>query len=367
MSTDKPFEPAPIGSTPRREVLLFPFGKTHTKQYGTLEFDHADAIEVMHYFEQRGVRVPWDVEHATAKGGPVQWQDSHGWSGLRVDHEGLKASVDWNQRGEAQLTGRLRVYDSPEVVLWRGNHIRAITQLSLVTEPARNHSIPLLMSGGSMETATKAATPRQTNLSKITGMLGILLSSFEGPDVDPDVKALGEKMAGAIKDDATKLNAMLQEAGGPTGAASSGAEQEKPAAVVQMSGAQRPDPLAELGAEIMTILGAKTADEARGVLRAMRENQTALLSARTDLTKTLIQLGQHQGKVKLDEVAELEQKSPDYVRALLTGRSPSANTAAATAAARTDESTQQKSAADSDIEARMSAAIKSTKIGGGVK
>jgi hypothetical protein len=349
-------------------VLLFPFGKTHTKQYGTLEFDHADAIEVMHYFAQRGVRVPWDVEHATARGGPAQWQDSHGWSVLFVDQEGLKTTVDWNRAGEAQLTGKSRVYDSPEVVLWRGNHIRAIPQLSLVTEPARNHSIPLLMSGGPLTTATPAASPRQTTLSKITGNLGALFEAFSDPAADADVKQLGEQIAGAIKDPATKLNALLQEAGGPTGSATAGAgEGEKAAPVVQMSGAQRPDPLAELGAEFMTLLGAKTPDEARGVLRAMRENQTALLSARTDHVRTLVQFGQHMGKVKLDEVADLEKQSPDYVKALLSGRAPNVNTAAAETATRSEETASGKSAADVDLEARMEAAFKSTKIGGGAK
>lgn len=363
VSTEKPFEPAPIGSKPRREVLLFPFGKTHTKQYGTLEFDHADAIEVMHHFEQRGVRVPWDVEHATAKGGPTQWQDSHGWSVLFVDEEGLKTAVDWNPAGQAQLSGLKRIYDSPEVTLWRGNHVRAVPALSLVTEPARNHSTPLLMNG-SANTAP-AAPSRQSYLSTIHGTLGPFLEAFQQPGVDADIKAVGEKIAGLIKDDAAQINAWLQEAGGPLGSASQ-AEGEKPAApVVQMSAssAVKADPLAELGAEFMTALGAKSAEEARGILRAMRENHTALMSARTELADALVKIGQHEGKVKLDEVDELKAKTPDFLRALLSGRSPNVNTAPAAAPARREEPVEQKSAADTDIETRMNASLKSTKIG----
>lgn len=347
-------------------MLLFPFGTTHTKQYGPIEFDHADAVEVMHNYRQRGVRLAWDVEHAYQLGGPEAFQVSHGWSGLFVDQEGLKASADWNQNGEARLSAREFIYDSPAIQRWRGNHVRAVEMLSLVKEPARNGSIPLLMTGGSMTTATSTPTPRQAMLSKMGAGLGAFLALFEEPGLDPDIKALGEEMAGRIKDPATKMNALLQESGGATGAASDSQPAQQPTVVMSGSGAAKPDPLAELGAEFMTLLGAKTTDEARGVLRALKENQTALLSARAQLSSTLVQLGLHQAKVRPDEVKELEQKTPEYVTALLSGRSAFANTAAAQPAIKQDPKTTEASV-DDDVSAQIEDEMNRTKISRGGK
>jgi len=350
-------EPAPIGSTPRRDVLLFPFGTTYTKQYGPLEFDHADAAAVMHYYQTRGVRLGWDVEHASDVGGPAEFQESHGWSGLYVDQEGLKARTDWNGSGEAKLSGKKFVYDSPKVDRWRGNHIRAVTKLSLVMEPARNGSIPLLMSGGAMP------TDRKDKLKKITGALGGLLEALREAGDEADVKALGDQLAGAVQDPATKINALLQEI--DTTAAKTAPDSAAGSDSVNMSGigGGKPDPLAELGAEVMAAIGAKSVEEARGLLRAQRENSQALLSARGKLTKTLVQLGLHQVKVKPDEVKELEAKSPEYVEALLSGRSAFANThAPQTPPKKTEEASAASD--DADLDASFDAAVKATKIGG---
>ena len=133
-------QPKPLGTKPRERVLIFPFGTTHTKQYGALEFDHADALAVMHEYNRLGNLRPVDVEHATQNNGPPEWQDSHAYASYEVDAQGLHAILNYNANGLERVISRKQPYDSPVVRTWRGNHIRSVDMLSLVKEPARNGS-----------------------------------------------------------------------------------------------------------------------------------------------------------------------------------------------------------------------------------
>ncbi len=317
------------GRTPRGRFLLFPFGTTHTDKYGPVEFDRADAIEVMHEHERRGRKLASDVEHAYHEPAnkPAAWQDSHGWHGLEVDDKGLHAVADWNQNGAELLGARKVAYDSPAITMWRGNHVRSIEMISLVKDPARNGSIPLCMSNATGG-ATAQPSDKVKKIQRVHGALGELLAALNAGQGDQELGAISEQLATALIDPTARVNELLQQSGAATLK-----EEKQPAdegKVAETEPAKlmsaKADPLAELGAEVLTSMGVKTIDEARGKLEALKLNTTTLLSNGKTETKLLLLTGLQESKISHDEVEKYKAESPEFVTQLLSNRIARVNT-----------------------------------------
>lgn len=340
------------GRTPRQRFLLFPFGTTHTDKYGPIEVDHADAIEVMHEYERRGRRLASDVEHAyhDPTGKPAAWQESHGWHGLEVDHVGIHALADWNANGHEQLSSRKVAYDSPAITTWRGNHLRSIEMISLVKDPARHGSIPLCMNSATTPAANQP-TGKVKVLQRLHGALGEVVAALNAGQSEQDLREINENLAQLLIAPMGKVNELLQQNGAATlkedGAAEASAPETKTAGEAapppKMLSA-KPDPLAELGAELLTKLGAKTIDEARGKLQALQDNNTALMSAQQTTTRLLLLNGLHEAKVSPDEVKQYQGESPEFVTALLANRVARVNTRPAAAAAAEQDAAESSDA-----------------------
>ena len=327
------------GRTPRQRFLLFPFGTTHTDKYGPIEVDHADAIAVMHEYERRGRRLASDVEHAyhDPVNKPASWQESHGWHGLEVDYVGIHALADWNDNGKEKLTSRTVAYDSPAITTWRGNQLRSIEMISLVKDPARDGSIPLCMNNATTPAASQP-TGKVKVLQRLHGALGEVVAAMNAGQSEQDLREVNESLAKLLIDPMAKVNELLQQSGAATlkddGAADAGKPEAKTAgeaAPPPKTMSAKPDPLAELGAEILTKLGAKTIDEARGKLQALQDNNTTLMSAQKTATRLLLLNGLHEAKVSPDEVKQYEAESPEFVTALLANRVARVNTKPAAA------------------------------------
>jgi hypothetical protein len=323
----------PIGTQPRTTILAFPLGTTHTDKYGEIEVDHADLIMVEHNFQRHGNKLAWDVEHASHNNGPAEFQESHGWSDLRVTQAGVELPTEWNANGEQRLREKKFVYDSPEIRKWRGNHLFAIEGMSLVKDPARNKSTPLLMTNAqpAAADATTAAPPNnRTKLAtQLHGDLGRLLDTMNAAQNEPELRPLVQKFAAGITDPTKELNQLLQVTGAATEKQpekpTSEAAPEKPAspqppADKPQTMSNRPDPLAEFGAEIMKQFGAKTIDEARGALAALKGDRAQLMSARSENAQLLLLSAVHEGKASPDELAQYKDETPEFVRGLLSNR-----------------------------------------------
>lgn len=313
-----------MGKTPRERILLFPFGTTHTKKYGPLEFDRADALAVMHEYQTRGNLLPIDVEHATQTDGPPEWQASHGWSALEVDEQGLHGILDYNANGLAKVESREHPYDSPAVKTWRGNHIRAVPMLSLVKDPARNGSTPLLMTNAPAATKTEP-TLQAKLLTELHGAGGSLVTVLNEANKDPELKPLVDQITAGITDPLVALNKLMQD----KGIAARPSEPEKPkvdttTGTANMSG--QASPLEVLGAELMARTKARTPDEALGALDAALGNSEKLLSTSKKVSGLLLLNAVMSGKATPDEVKTLSNQSPEYVERLLSDRVASVNT-----------------------------------------
>ena len=321
-------QPKPLGTKPRERVLIFPFGTTQTKKYGPLEFDHADALAVMHEFRTRGNLIPWDVEHATQTDGPKEWQESHAWSSLEVDAQGLHGITDYNENGLQKVQKRTHPYDSPAVQTWRGNHIRAVPMLSLVKDPARNHSTPLLMSNSATDPAKTEPTLQQKVSTELHSALGTLVNVLNEANKDPELAPIVAKLTAGVTDPAVELNQLMQAKGivaKPGDESADKAKLDTATGQANMSG--QASPLEVLGAEVMTRLNAKSPDEALGALDALRSNSQKLLSAHKQVSGLLLLNAVMSGRATPDEVKTLSGQSPEYVERLLSDRVASINTA----------------------------------------
>lgn len=321
-----------MGKTPRERILLFPFGTTHTKKYGPLEFDYADALAVMHEFNTRGNLIPWDVEHATQTDGPKEWQESHAWSALEVDQHGLHGITDYNANGLEKVQKRTHPYDSPAVRTWRGNHIRAVPMLSLVKDPARNHSTPLLMSNASASPKTEP-TLQQKLSTELHSALGTLVTVLNEANKDPELAPIVGKLTAGVTDPAVELNQLMQAKGIAAKPGDPPADKPKmdtATGTANMSG--QASPLEVLGAEVMTRLNAKSPDEALGALDAAISNGQKLLSTAKQVSGLLLLNAVMSGKATPDEVKTLSGKSPEYVERLLSDRVATVNTSAGASA-----------------------------------
>jgi len=326
-------QPKPLGTKPRERVLIFPFGTTHTKKYGPLEFDHADALAVMHEFRTRGNLIPWDVEHATQTDGPKEWQESHAWSSLEVDAQGLHGITDYNENGLRKVQKRTHPYDSPAVQTWRGNHIRAVPMLSLVKDPARNHSTPLLMSNSATDPTKTEPTLQQKVSTELHSALGTLVNVLNEANKDPELAPIVAKLTAGVTDPAVELNQLMQAKGivaKPGDESADKAKLDTATGQANMSG--QASPLEVLGAEVMTRLQAKSPDEALGALDALRSNSQKLLSANKQVSGLLLLNAVMSGKASPDEIKTLSGKSPEYVERLLSDRVATVNTSAAASA-----------------------------------
>jgi phage I-like protein len=316
-------QPKPLGTKPRERVLIFPFGTTHTKQYGALEFDHADALAVMHEYNRLGNLRPVDVEHATQNNGPPEWQDSHAYASYEVDAKGLHAILNYNANGLERVTSRKQPYDSPVVRTWRGNHIRSVDMLSLVKEPARNGSTPLLMNGNS-DPAKTEPTLQQKVSTELHSALGTLVNVLNEANKDPELAPIVAKLTAGVTDPAVELNQLMQAKGivaKPVDESADKAKLDTATGQANMSG--QASPLEVLGAEVMTRLQAKSPDEALGALDALRSNSQKLLSAHKQVSGLLLLNAVMSGKVKPDEVQTLSGKSPEYIERNIADRVPS--------------------------------------------
>lgn len=328
----------PIGTQPRTTILAFPLGTTHTDRYGTIEVDHADLIMVEHNFQRHGNKLAWDVEHASHNNGPAEFQESHGWSDLRVTAVGVELPTEWNANGEQRLREKKFVYDSPEIRKWRGNHLFAIEGMSLVKDPARHSSTPLLMTNAQPADAIPIAPP--TNSTKLAtqlhGDLGRMLDTMNAAQTEPELRPVVQKLAAALTDPTKELNQYLQVTGAatdkqPERPAADGAPDKTsspPAADKPQTMSNRPDPLAEFGAEIMKQFGAKTIDEARGALAALKGDRAQLMSARSENVELLLLSAVHEGKATPDEMAQYKNETPEFVRGLLSNRTARVTTQA---------------------------------------
>lgn len=326
-------QPKPLGTKPRERVLIFPFGTTQTKKYGPLEFDHADALAVMHEFRTRGNLIPWDVEHATQTDGPKEWQESHAWSSLEVDAQGLHGITDYNENGLQKVQKRTHPYDSPAVQTWRGNHIRAVPMLSLVKDPARNHSTPLLMSNSATDPAKTEPTLQQKVSTELHSALGTLVNVLNEANKDPELAPIVAKLTAGVTDPAVELNQLMQAKGIVAKPAEESADKAKlDTATGQANMSGQASPLEVLGAEVMTRLNAKSPDEALGALDALRSNSQKLLSAHKQVSGLLLLNAVMSGKATPDEIKTLSGKSPEYVERLLSDRVATVNTGAASSA-----------------------------------
>lgn len=325
-------QPKPLGTKPRERVLIFPFGTTHTKQYGALEFDHADALAVMHEYNRLGNLRPVDVEHATQNNGPPEWQDSHAYASYEVDAKGLHAILNYNANGLERVTSRKQPYDSPVVRTWRGNHIRSVDMLSLVKEPARNGSTPLLMNGNS-DPAKTEPTLQQKVSTELHSALGTLVNVLNEANKDPELAPIVAKLTAGVTDPAVELNQLMQAKGivaKPGDESADKAKLDTATGQANMSG--QASPLEVLGAEVMTRLNAKSPDEALGALDALRSNSQKLLSAHKQVSGLLLLNAVMSGKATPDEIKTLSGKSPEYVERLLSDRVATVNTSAAASA-----------------------------------
>jgi phage I-like protein len=316
-------QPKPLGTKPRERVLIFPFGTTQTKKYGPLEFDHADALAVMHEYNRLGNLRPVDVEHATQNNGPPEWQDSHAYASYEVDAKGLHAILNYNANGLERVTSRKQPYDSPVVRTWRGNHIRSVDMLSLVKEPARNGSTPLLMNGNS-DPAKTEPTLQQKVSTELHSALGTLVNVLNEANKDPELAPIVAKLTAGVTDPAVELNQLMQAKGivaKPVDESADKAKLDTATGQANMSG--QASPLEVLGAEVMTRLQAKSPDEALGALDALRSNSQKLLSAHKQVSGLLLLNAVMSGKVKPDEVQTLSGKSPEYIERNIADRVPS--------------------------------------------
>lgn len=322
-----------IGTAPRTNVLAFPLGTTYTDKYGPIEVDHADLLMVQHNHERRGRRLAWDIEHASHEGGPAEFQESQGWADLVTSERGVEVPTEWTERGLQRLEQKQFAYDSPVIRTWRGNHLFAIDAMSLVKDPARNESIPLLMSNAS---AAGAPPPPPSNKAKYAVRLhedlGRLLGTMNEAQQEPDLKPLIEKMAAGITDPTKDLNQILQSAGLATEKPSESAAPEPteaPSGNSPVAMSNRPDPLAVLGAEVMKQLGTKTVDETLGALESLKGAPAQLMSAQTENVRLMLLSAVHEGRAQTDEIELYKDKSPEYVRGLLSNRRRMVNTPAA--------------------------------------
>lgn len=347
--------------------MLFRWGKNQTNRYGDIEFDRLDAEEVMRQYRWRGVflptlpeapesgsGVPWDAEHANALNGPDELKRSHGWSALAIEDEGLVAYQAYTDRGKRALMSGDFVYDSPQIGRWRGNHVRFVEMLSLVTVPARNHSTPLLMTG--QDNAT--AHPLRTLVSS-TGNLIAAAQDAEKID-NPELKAAAQKVQGALNPLLSELQAALQKAD-PEGKLTA-AQSE----TAQMSGAahQAMAEEATFAREIVREMGVKTIPEARARRRAERENlallsgqQAANIAAKDDeIVKLSVEAAVKEGRVTQDRhdklCAEFKGK-PDECKAYLSGLIPRSQVQQPTAPAGDSEGSTLMSGAETDPQTKQ--------------
>lgn len=180
---------AEAGSLPSRIVLL-PAGRT--KGRDGREFVNDDPDAVIALFNERGIELPIDVEHATEIKAPKgEAAPAFGWMKKLVNDAGaLCADVEWTEDGKKLIGSKAYRYLSPAFMHSAAGQVRRLLSAGLTNKP--NLFIPALNSENAVKlTAIAAAlgmkedateTDLVTAINTMRGENTNLKSSVDKPD-----------------------------------------------------------------------------------------------------------------------------------------------------------------------------------------
>jgi phage I-like protein len=162
------FELTSTGVTPPSELMLIPPGKRVVGRDGR-SWNNPDPQGVVSFFQERGLRIPIDLEHATElkapKGEPapaVAWCTA-----LEARPDGsIWTKTDWTPKGTEMVLNKEYSYYSPAIVFDKATmNIVGIKSVGLTNTP--NFTIPAL----NREDRQKEASPME--LEQMLAALGL--------------------------------------------------------------------------------------------------------------------------------------------------------------------------------------------------
>lgn len=222
------------GKTAPSEFRIFAFGPFQTTK-GTFSFDHESARACMDAFKMQGVDCNIDYEHMALAEPPMP-SPAAGWCSLEVREDGLWATnVKWSPKAKAHLeAGEYRYFspaliDDPET-----GRVMKLVNIALTNLPATMGMQPLVAAKNT------PGDPGQENAPMKTLLAALALQATATEAEAVTALSAREALAKKTQDDlAAKLSAK--------------------------------------DAEIVALTGAKSADEAKGVLLSWKDSHAKVV------------------------------------------------------------------------------------------
>lgn len=107
---------ASVGSKAPAEIVILRDGDTSMTGFGTVHLSYLNGYQIVKRFNDRGVQVPIDLEHATIRrGGQGLEAPAVGWiTKLSYQHgRGLVAKIEWTPKGRSLIQTKKYKYFSP--------------------------------------------------------------------------------------------------------------------------------------------------------------------------------------------------------------------------------------------------------------
>jgi phage I-like protein len=128
---------------PPTEIRLFAFGKNKTLK-GEFILDDAGAKDIMDFYEEHGIELSFDYEHAALSDPPGE-APAAGWYKLEKREDGLWATgIKWTKKATEYLENREYRFFSPAFVTDAGKRITRIINAALTNIPATINQKPLM-------------------------------------------------------------------------------------------------------------------------------------------------------------------------------------------------------------------------------
>jgi len=156
------------GATPPAEMMLIPPGLRVTGRDGR-SWNNPDPAAIVRFFQERGLKIPVDIEHATELKAPQgEPAPAMAWgTGLEARPDGsVWAKTEWTPKGAEMVMNREYSYYSPAIIFDKATmNIVGIKSVGLTNTP--NFPIPAL----NREDKTKGASSME--LEQLLASLGL--------------------------------------------------------------------------------------------------------------------------------------------------------------------------------------------------
>lgn len=279
-----------FSKTPRTRLPLFRLGpnmvewQTSTGRVRDVVWmEREDLQQVMATYRQQANALPVYKDHNKAEG-------AFGAMALEETADGIDQVWALNPSGRELVASGRYLYDSPEILARKApdgrKRLLEVRSGSLVNEPARTGSQPLLMSAMQQSEGLKAM---QDALDKLGGLEKAVKGLIDSGDAA--VKAVGEALSPHLGPAIAALQAHAQQQ------VQVAAMSTTPAPTAQAKDA------AVLGVEVLKMTGASSSDEALGLLEA-KDAQIVKMSS------LLVKMGVETGRLEAAEEANYAKMSP---------------------------------------------------------